>query len=121
LSPAERGGGESAEAVQRFKSLRHCPPIAKPNNYQHINNKHPTFSSTPSREMSFLNFFKQRMGFQPISNTIARDRLAMMVKQQRMCVHNEKLLFDVTTVVTQYLKIQADKNPYISCVLFTLA
>jgi septum formation topological specificity factor MinE len=70
--------------------------------------------------MSFLNFFKQRMGFQPITNKIAKDRLAMMVKQQRMCVHNDKLLFDVTTVVAQYLKIQADKNPYISCMSYPL-
>lgn len=65
--------------------------------------------------MSLLTFFKQRMGLQPLTNKVAKDRLAMMVNQQRMCVHNEKLLSDVTIVVTQYLKIQADKRPYVSC------
>lgn len=67
--------------------------------------------------MSILNLIKQKMGLQPITSKIAKDRLNMMVKQQRLCIHNEKLLTDVTIVVAQYLKIQADKNPYISCKL----
>ena len=62
-----------------------------------------------------LSFIRQKIGFQPITNKIAKDRLNMMVHQQRMGIHNEKLLLDVTAVVNQYLKIQADKHPYISC------
>mmetsp|Transcript_23415 Transcript_23415/g.24058 ORF Transcript_23415/g.24058 Transcript_23415/m.24058 type:complete len:83 (+) Transcript_23415:71-319(+) len=61
-----------------------------------------------------ISIIRQKIGFQPITNKIAKDRLNMMVHQQRMGIHNEKLLFDVTAVVTQYLKIQANKNPYIS-------
>jgi septum formation topological specificity factor MinE len=71
--------------------------------------------------MSLLAFFKTKMGLQPLTNKVAKDRLAMMVRQQRMCVHNEKLLSDVTVVVTQYLTIQADKRPYVSCNLLRLS
>lgn len=67
---------------------------------------------------TILKFLRQSIGLQPISNKIAKDRLNIMIKQQRICKNNEKLLYDVTNVVTQYLKIQADKNPYISCISF---
>jgi septum formation topological specificity factor MinE len=65
--------------------------------------------------MSLLTFFRNKMGLQPLTNKVAKDRLANMVRQQRLGVHNEKLISDVTVVVAQYLKIQADKRPYVSC------
>lgn len=68
----------------------------------------------------FITLLKQKFGFQPITSKIAKDRLNLMVNQQRMGIHNEKLLIDVTAVVNQYLKIQSNKNPYISCNLLII-